>query len=51
MPATAAEVAAHHPGGAGAVFTGDRGRSVTAMAEALARFLPDLETPLDRSPA
>jgi uncharacterized protein (UPF0261 family) len=34
-----AEVAAHHPGGAGAVFTGDRGSAVTAMAEAFARFL------------
>lgn len=37
---TAAEVAAWHPAGASAVFTGDRGRSVTAMAEALTRFLP-----------
>ncbi len=35
----AAEVARHHPRGAGAVFTGDRGSSVTAMAEAFARFV------------
>jgi len=35
----AAEVAAHHPGGAGAVFTGDRGSAVGAMAVALERFL------------
>ena len=32
---TAAEVAAAHPGGADAVCTGDRGRAVTAMGEAL----------------
>lgn len=31
----AAEVARHHPRGAGAVFGGDRGASVTAMSEAL----------------
>ena len=37
---TAAEVAAHHPDGADAVFTGDRGAAVTAMAEALER-VPD----------
>jgi uncharacterized protein (UPF0261 family) len=36
---TAAEVAAHHPDGAGAVFTSDRGQSVAAMAVACARFL------------
>jgi uncharacterized protein (UPF0261 family) len=35
----AAEVARHHAGGAEAVFTGDRGRSVTAMAVALERFI------------
>jgi uncharacterized protein (UPF0261 family) len=35
----AGAVAAHHPEGAGAVFTGDRGRSVAAMAVACARFL------------
>ena len=33
------EVARHHPGGERAVFTGDRGASVTAMAEAAARFI------------
>jgi uncharacterized protein (UPF0261 family) len=37
---TASEVAAHHPGGAGAVLGGsDRGAAVAAMAEALTRFL------------
>lgn len=36
----AAEVAAAHPGGAEAVFTGDRGSAVAAMAEAFARWLP-----------
>ena len=36
---TAAEVASHHPDGAQAVFTGDRGRSVAAMAAAFQRFL------------
>lgn len=35
----AAEVAAHHPDGTGAVFTGDRGSAVGAMAVALERFL------------
>ncbi|MDP4026465.1 Tm-1-like ATP-binding domain-containing protein [Methylobacterium sp. NEAU 140] len=36
----AAEVAAHHPGGADAVLGGgDRGAAVAAMAEALTRFL------------
>lgn len=35
----ATDVAASHPDGAGAVFCGDRGRAVTAMAEALRRFL------------
>ena len=34
----AAEVAAHHPDGEAAVFNGDRGRAVAAMAEAFARF-------------
>jgi uncharacterized protein (UPF0261 family) len=33
------EVAAHHPDGPGAVFTGDRGSAVAAMAVALERFL------------
>jgi uncharacterized protein (UPF0261 family) len=37
----AAEVAAHHPDGAAAVFTGDRGSAVAAMAVALERFLLD----------
>ncbi|MGW3467925.1 Tm-1-like ATP-binding domain-containing protein [Saccharopolyspora sp. NPDC000995] len=36
---SAAEVAAHHPDGADAVFTGDRGSAVTAMAAAFERFL------------
>lgn len=36
---TATAVAEKHPGGAEAVFTGDRGRSVAAMAEALAAYL------------
>ncbi|WP_205772587.1 Tm-1-like ATP-binding domain-containing protein [Microvirga calopogonii] len=35
----AAEVAACHPQGEAAVFTGDRGRSVSAMAQAFERFL------------
>ena len=33
------EVAAHHPHGPDSVFTGDRGSSVAAMAEALTRFV------------
>ncbi|MGE0116848.1 MAG: ABC transporter permease [Dongiaceae bacterium] len=33
------EVARHHPRGQSAVFTGDRGTAVAAMAEALARFI------------
>ncbi len=33
-------VARHHPKGAEAVFTGDRGSAVSAMAEAFAHFLP-----------
>ena len=38
---SAAEVAAHHTGGADAVLGGDdRGAAVAAMGEALARFLP-----------
>ncbi|HEX2298299.1 MAG TPA: Tm-1-like ATP-binding domain-containing protein [Pseudonocardiaceae bacterium] len=36
---TPREVAAHHPDGAEAVFTADRGSSVAAMAAALERFL------------
>ncbi|RFU43002.1 UPF0261 family protein [Actinomadura logoneensis] len=35
----AARVAAAHPGGAGAVFTGDRGTAVSAMAVAFEHFL------------
>lgn len=35
----ASEVASWHPEGPGAVFTGDRGRSVSAMALAFERFL------------
>jgi uncharacterized protein (UPF0261 family) len=35
----AREVAAHHPKGEAAVFTGDRGSAVGAMAEAFARFV------------
>ena len=36
----AAEVASHHPDGAGAVLVGDdRGRAVTAMADAFAHFV------------
>lgn len=34
----AREIAAHHPDGATAVFTGDRGRAVAAMAVAFERF-------------
>lgn len=37
---SAREVAAWHPDGADAVFTGDRGSAVAAMTEAFARFLP-----------
>ncbi|SEG69643.1 Tm-1-like ATP-binding domain-containing protein [Bosea lathyri] len=37
---SAAVVAAYHPGGAKAVFTGDRGTAIAAMTEAFARFLP-----------
>jgi uncharacterized protein (UPF0261 family) len=36
---SAAEVARHHPDGADAVFTGDRGASVAAMALAFERFI------------
>jgi uncharacterized protein (UPF0261 family) len=36
---TATDVAGHHPAGAAAVFTGDRGSSVEAMSEALMRFV------------
>jgi uncharacterized protein (UPF0261 family) len=35
----ASEVAGYHPDGAAAVFTGDRGSSVAAMAEALTRYI------------
>ncbi|WP_342363867.1 Tm-1-like ATP-binding domain-containing protein [Terrarubrum flagellatum] len=35
----AEEIAAHHPDGAKAVFTGDRGTAVAAMAQAFARFM------------
>ena len=40
-PATVSpiEVARHHPRGQSAVFTGDRGSAVSAMAEALERFI------------
>jgi uncharacterized protein (UPF0261 family)/ABC-type branched-subunit amino acid transport system ATPase component len=34
-----AEVARHHPDGAGAVFSADRGKAVSAMAEAFAHFV------------
>ena len=34
-----AQVAAMHPGGSAAVFSGDRGQSVAAMAEAFARWI------------
>lgn len=37
----ARDVAAHHPGGPDAVFTGDRGSAVAAMAEAFERFAPE----------
>jgi len=36
---SADEVAAHHPDGASAVFTGDRGVAVAGMADALERFI------------
>jgi uncharacterized protein (UPF0261 family) len=36
---SAAEVARHHPDGPAAVFTGDRGSAVSAMADAFARFI------------
>lgn len=35
----AAEVAAHHPSGASAVWSNDRGRAVTAMSEALVAYV------------
>lgn len=38
-----ADVAAHHPDGAAAVFSDDRGEAVTAMAQALTRFLSTRE--------
>jgi uncharacterized protein (UPF0261 family) len=37
------EVAGHHPGGADAVFTGDRGSAIAAMADAFEAFLPTRE--------
>ncbi len=36
---TAQAVAGHHPDGASAVFTGDRGRAITSMAVAFERFM------------
>jgi len=36
---SAAQVATHHPAGAGAVFTGERGSAVAAMADALVAFV------------
>ena len=36
---TAEEVAGHHPAGAGAVFTGDRGSAIAAMALAFEQFI------------
>jgi len=36
---TARDVAAHHPEGAGAVFSDDRGKAVGAMADALVAFM------------
>ncbi len=36
---TPGQVAAMHPRGSGAVFSGERGQSVTAMAEAFARWI------------
>jgi len=36
---SAPEVARHHPDGPAAVFTGDRGSAVAAMADAFARFI------------
>ena len=43
LDVTAEEVAAHHPGGAAAVFTGDRGSAVVAMAVALEHYLTGRE--------
>jgi uncharacterized protein (UPF0261 family) len=37
--ASAAEIAAHHPLGAGAVFCGDRGTAIAAMTDAFERFV------------
>ncbi|MGH3321100.1 MAG: Tm-1-like ATP-binding domain-containing protein [Streptosporangiaceae bacterium] len=39
----AREVAAHHPGGAGAVLGGDRGTAVAGMAVALERYVRTLD--------
>ncbi len=36
---SSSDVAAHHPAGAGAVFTADRGAAVTAMAAAFAAYI------------
>jgi uncharacterized protein (UPF0261 family) len=36
---SAAEIAGHHPQGAGAVFCGDRGAAIRAMTEAFERFV------------
>jgi uncharacterized protein (UPF0261 family) len=36
---SAAEIAAHHPQGASAVFCGDRGAAIAAMTDALERFI------------
>ncbi|NHA66485.1 Tm-1-like ATP-binding domain-containing protein [Phycicoccus flavus] len=40
---TAAEVAGHHPDGADAVFVGERGAAVSAMAVALEHFLTGVD--------
>ena len=40
---SAAQVASHHPGGAAAVFTGERGSAVAAMADALVAFVRQRE--------
>ena len=34
-----ADIAAHHPQGTGAVFTGDRGTAISAMSDAFERFV------------
>jgi len=40
---SAAQVASHHPAGAAAVFTGERGSAVAAMADALVAFVRQRE--------